>query len=83
VAQGISFAVPLSGILDLGAERARLGREIDKARAERLPHASKLENDGFLGKAPPAVVEKTRGIVEGLDERIARLEETLAILGAE
>ena len=81
VAGGIAFAIPLSGILDLEAERRRLGREIDKARAERTPHARKLENADFLGKAPRPVVEKTRGIVRGLDERIGRLEETMALLG--
>ena len=82
VAGGILFAVPLEGLLDVAAERERLTRELAKARASREPHARKLDNDRFLSKAPANVVQKARGIVEELDERIARLEETRQALGS-
>ena len=81
VAGGILFAIPLEGILDVDAERGRIKTEIGKAEKLREPHARKLENETFLSRAPAAVVDKTRGIVHELDERIARLEETREALG--
>jgi valyl-tRNA synthetase len=83
VSGGVLFAIPLEGLLDVDAERRRIRSEIDKARNLRKPHAAKLENRDFLERAPAAVVEKTRGIVAEIDERIARLEETREALGGE
>ena len=81
VGGGILFAIPLAGVLDLAAERARLTREIDKARAEREPHARKVESAEFLERAPERIIERTRQIVRDFDTRIERLAETLALLG--
>jgi valyl-tRNA synthetase len=82
VAGGVVFAIPLAGLLDLDAERERLRREIDRTLAAREPHARKMATDSFRSRAPAAVVEKTRGIVRELDEKVARLRETLQALGA-
>jgi hypothetical protein len=51
--------LPLEGLVDLAAERARLAREL--AEHERLIQKSEaLLGSGFAEKAPPAVVEKER-----------------------
>ena len=68
-------ALPLAGVIDMGAERTRLTREIDKAQGEIKKVDAKLANASFVAKAPPEVVEENR-------ERRAAFEATLAKLQA-
>jgi valyl-tRNA synthetase len=67
------LAVPLEGLIDVAAERARIERELEKAEAERGPLARKLENASFVERAARDVVDATRARVAELDTRIARL----------
>ena len=53
-------ALPLAGVIDMAAERARLEREIEKAKAEISKVDAKLGNESFVAKAPPEVVEENR-----------------------
>jgi valyl-tRNA synthetase len=72
----------LAGVVDLGAERARLGREIDRLAKEIGKFEAKLANPGFRAKADPEVVTETE---ERRDEAAAtrqRLEAAVARLGA-
>ncbi|MGA6182697.1 MULTISPECIES: valine--tRNA ligase [Stenotrophomonas] len=50
--------VPLEGLVDLGAERARLDKEIARVEAEKEKSETKLSK--FTDKVPPAVVEQER-----------------------
>ncbi len=52
--------LPLAGLIDMGAERARLGKELDAAEADVARRASKLTNASFVEKAPAAVVQRER-----------------------
>src|SRR5258708_4509908 len=72
----------LAGVVDLGAERARLGREIDRLAKEIGKFEAKLANPGFRAKADPEVVAETE---ERRDEAAAtrqRLQAAVAPLGA-
>jgi valyl-tRNA synthetase len=68
-------ALPLAGVIDMDAERARLVREIDKVRTEIQKVDAKLANASFVAKAPPDVVEENR-------ERRTAFEATLTKLQA-
>jgi valyl-tRNA synthetase len=68
-------ALPLSGIIDMDAERARLEREIEKADAEIAKVDTRLANTDFVAKAPPEVIEENR-------ERKAAFEATVRKLKA-
>ncbi|MBD3825363.1 valine--tRNA ligase [Stenotrophomonas sp.] len=50
--------VPLEGLVDLGAERTRLDKEIARVEAEKEKSETKLSK--FTDKVPPAVVEQER-----------------------
>ena len=65
-----TLAMPLAGLIDLGAERVRLEKERSRAAAERDKLNRKLGNAGFLAQARPEVVAETRERMEA-----ARLEE--------
>jgi valyl-tRNA synthetase len=53
-------ALPLAGVIDVTAERARLQRELEKVRSEIRKIDAKLANESFVAKAPPDVVEENR-----------------------
>jgi valyl-tRNA synthetase len=79
VLRDVQVVVPLTGLFDVEAERARLRREVDDAQAEVARLDAKLANEQFRTRAPAAVVGKeeeklaaARARLEGLQ---ARLEE--------
>jgi len=79
VLRDVQVVVPLAGLFDLEAERARLGRQVDDAQAEVARLEAKLANEQFRTRAPAAVVGReeeklaaARACLEGLR---ARLEE--------
>lgn len=74
--------VKLGGIIDVGAEKVRIQKEIEKKRQIREKTMERLNDQHFLSRAPEEVVEKTKESVRLLEEGIAKLEEALAELGA-
>lgn len=52
--------IPLAGLIDKTAELTRLDKEITRLNGEVTRLSKKLDNQGFIGKAPPAVVEQER-----------------------
>ncbi len=56
----IELYIPLAGLIDPDIEAKRLTKEIDKLQWLITNLDKKLANEGFLKKAPPAVVEKER-----------------------
>jgi valyl-tRNA synthetase len=72
--------LPLGELVDTGAERSRLEREIDDAGKLAERARSKLDNPRFAAGAPPEVVEKTRGQLAEHETRIEKLRAQLAEL---
>jgi len=81
VVRNLEVAVPLAGLLDIAAERARLTKDLAKIDAELDARNRKLANESFLERAPAEVVEKERGIQREFLEKKRRIESTLATLG--
>ena len=53
-----TLSLPLAGVIDLSAERARLEKELDRVAKEIAKIDAKLSNAQFLAKAPEDVVEE-------------------------
>ena len=71
------IVLPLEGLIDLDAERARLERELVKARAEAAKVTMKLDNADFVARAKPEVVEENRERLTHFQAEIVRLEAAL------
>ena len=60
VVGALKLLVPLEGLVDLGAERARLDKELKRVDGEIAKSQGKLASDTFVANAPAAVVEQER-----------------------
>ena len=69
------FRLMLQVEIDVGAERDRLDREIERVRTEVNRAQGKLGNAGFVDRAPPAVVAQERERLAGFETTLARLIE--------
>jgi valyl-tRNA synthetase len=76
----IEIIVPLAGVVDVAAEKARLGKELVKARKELEGLGRKLGNPSFVEKAPADVVAKDRARLADEEARVGRLEAALRTL---
>ncbi len=73
VVRGEVVALPLAGVVDLDAERARLDKEIDKVKVEIAKVVAKLGNDDFLARAPEEIVAEHEERRETFQERLAKI----------
>jgi valyl-tRNA synthetase len=69
--------VPMKGLIDVDAERARLDKQMVKVSAELAKANGKLSNEKFVSNAPPAVVTQERNRVTEFEKTIAQLQEQL------
>jgi len=77
VVDNASIFVELEGIIDFAKETQRLEKEIDKLAVELTRVGNKLENEGFLNKAPADVIEKVRLKQSVLLEKQQKLQMNL------
>jgi valyl-tRNA synthetase len=77
VAAGCALEVPLEGLVDRDAERARLTRELEKVRKETDGLDRKLTNENFVKNAPASVVEENRKRLKDYQDQAAKLTSAL------
>jgi len=82
LAAGAELYLPLAGLLDLEAERARLERERDALDAEARRAATKLANADFVAKAPAAVVDRARARLAEVEAARVKVVERIRELAA-
>ncbi|MBR6755474.1 MAG: valine--tRNA ligase [Peptococcaceae bacterium] len=73
VVQGIEIFLPLKGLIDMDKEIARLQKEVEKTNSEIERIEKKLNNPGFVAKAPEDVIAKEK-------EKLAQYEDSKAAL---
>jgi valyl-tRNA synthetase len=75
--RGEVAALPLKGVIDLSAEKARLDKELAKAEADIKRVDAKLGNEKFVANAPEEIVEEEKEKREAAVARKARIVEAL------
>ena len=73
VVRGEVVALPLAGVVDLKAERARLGKEIDRIGLELGKVEAKLDNKDFLARAPDEVIAEHEERREVFRQQLVKL----------
>ena len=76
-----TLIVPLEGLIDIGAERARLEKALATAEKEAGALAGRLNNASFVERAKPEAVDKARADHAHHTAEAARLAAALARLG--
>jgi valyl-tRNA synthetase len=77
----LEIVVPLAGVVDIAAEKARLDKELTRVRKEAESLARKLGNASFVERAPADVVAKDRARLADEEAKVARLQSAIAALG--
>ena len=67
--------------IDVAAEKARLGKEIQRLEAELAKAQGKLANQAFVAKAPPAVIDQEKARLADFGTKLGALREQFARLG--
>ncbi len=80
VSDDVTAYVPLADMIDLNAERERLSRELDNLAQQITRTQALLNNENFVSRAKPDVVQRERGKLESLTASRQAVEERLAAL---
>ena len=75
--RGEVAALPLKGVIDFSAEKARLDKELAKAEADIKRVDAKLANEKFVANAPEEIVEEEKEKREAAAARKAKILEAL------
>ncbi|MDI3299145.1 MAG: valine--tRNA ligase [Bacillota bacterium] len=82
VAGGAELILPLEGLGDPGELRARFARELERLESELERERRRVADEGFVRKAPPEVVERSRRAVEEKEAAAELLRLRLRQLGS-
>jgi len=80
--EGAELLIPMAGLIDKAVELARLDKEIAKIDSEIAAIEGKLSNEGFVARAPEAVVAKERERLVACGEAKAKLQEQKETIAA-
>jgi valyl-tRNA synthetase len=80
VTESVQIFMPMSDLVDLDKERERLLKEKENALQQIARIEGKLSNEGFVAKAPAAVVNAEREKLEKFRTVVAKLDDSLAAL---
>ena len=76
----MQILVPMKGVIDVAAERARLEKQQAKVNAELAKANGKLANDKFVNNAPAAVVQQEQQRAAEFEKQLGQLGQQLAKL---
>lgn len=79
VTKGVEIFVPLKGLIDIDKEIARLSKELKAIETDLVRVQGKLNNQGFLAKAPEDVIEKEKAKEQELAAKSKALKDRLAV----
>ncbi|MGB5914056.1 MAG: class I tRNA ligase family protein, partial [Phormidesmis sp.] len=76
----VQVLIPLTGVIDVDALRAKLEKDLVKAEGEIKSFTGRLSNKGFVDQAPGAVVQGARDALAESEKQATLIRERLAML---
>jgi valyl-tRNA synthetase len=70
-----TVVIPMASMLDLGAEKKKIEKELEQTQAEAARLETRLKDEAFLTKAPPAVIEKEKRKLYTLKDKLEKLQQ--------
>ena len=80
VTKACTLYIPLGDLVDFEKEIARLSKELDNLHKEIARAEGKLNNPGFVSKAPAALVEQEKGKLALNQQKAEQVEKRIAVL---
>ena len=80
LSQGVDYYMPMEDLVDYEKELERLNKELDKVKKELDRVTKKLSNQGFVSKAPEAVVAKEKAKEDQFKTEMAQLEKRISAI---
>ena len=77
-----SVFVPMKGLIDPKAELGRLQKDLDKVQKQHDQIANKLGNEGFVAKAPAAVVEGEKAKLAECADQLSKIRASMEQIAA-
>ncbi|WP_413351224.1 valine--tRNA ligase [Acinetobacter zhairhuonensis] len=78
----VSVFVPMKGLIDPKAELGRLQKDLDKVQKQHDQIATKLANEGFVAKAPAAVVEGEKAKLAEFADQLVKIKANMEQIAA-
>lgn len=78
----MDLLIPMAGLIDKEAELSRIAKQLEKTQQELARVSGKLSNEGFVAKAPEAVLEKERAKQAELQDAVSKLQTQQAEIAA-
>ena len=76
----VQVLIPLTGVVDVDALRAKLEKDLAKSEGEVKSLSGRLSNKGFTDKAPADVVQGTRDALAEAEKQVKLIQERLVML---
>lgn len=77
ITHAANLYIPFAELVNIDEERARLTKELDKAKNELARVKGKLANEGFVSKAPAALIEAERGKLTKYETLVETITKSL------
>jgi valyl-tRNA synthetase len=71
----LEIMIPMAGLIDKGAELARIAKALDKLEKDFVRTQGKLANEKFVSKAPQVVIDKEKAKLEDFTMQMNKLQE--------
>ena len=72
--------IPLEGLIDLEAEKARQNRKLEKLLVEKKSLEGRINNQNFVKNAPSEVIEQTKARIDEINVLAGAIEDLIKSL---
>lgn len=80
IIKGVEILIPMADLIDYSVEAERLKKEVKRLEGEVKRASSKLSNEGFVAKAPAALIDAEKAKLADYEQQLAKVKSNLEIV---